>query len=223
MTPGLTNTVILVGGSTADLKDVQALTDIDFHNMIIVVLIGIFIVLLLVLGSVLIPLRLILTISLSISWTLALTMVIFEDIRGMPLLWLLPMILFVVMMGLGMDYDIFLCTRIREEVTKGSSDVKAIVTSVERTGGIITACGAIMAGALGSMMLSSMGLLQQFGFALFFAILIDATIVRIYLVPAIMVLLTKWNWWAPGPLQRVKRDKKMLEAKKKPVTKQKSH
>ena len=202
---------IFVGGSTADLRDVQKVTDDDFQKMIIIVVIGIFIVLLIVLGSVLIPVRLIITISLSISWTLALTMVIFEYIRGIPLLWLMPMILFVVMMGLGMDYDIFLCTRMREEVSKGKSDEEAILTAVERTGGIITACGAIMAGALGSMMLSSMGLLQEFGFALFFAILIDATVVRIYLVPAIMVLLQKWNWWAPGRLQRVRLDEKKAE------------
>jgi RND superfamily putative drug exporter len=118
------------------------------------------------------------------------------------------MILFVIAMGLGMDYDIFLTTRIREEVSKGKSDEKAILTAVERTGGIITACGLIMAGAFGSMMLSSTSLLQEFGFGLFFVILIDAMLVRIYLVPAIMLLLQKWNWYAPGRLQRVRREEK---------------
>ena len=67
-------------------------------------------------------------------------MVIFVYIKGIPLLWLMPMILFVVMMGLGMDYDIFLCTCMREEVSKGKSDVSAIVTAVEKTGCIITVC-----------------------------------------------------------------------------------
>lgn len=129
--PNLADATMLVGGSTAEMRDVQKVTDDDFQKMVVIVVIGIFIVLLIVLGSVLIPLRLILTISLSISWTLAMTILVFEYMRGIPLLWLMPMILFVVMMGLGMDYDIFLCTRMREEVSKGKSDVKAIVTAVE--------------------------------------------------------------------------------------------
>ncbi|MFW5914426.1 MAG: MMPL family transporter, partial [Thermoplasmatota archaeon] len=122
-----------------------------------------------------------------------------------PILWLMPMIVFVVTMGLGMDYDVFLTTRIREEVVRGYDDREAIVRAVEGTGKIITACGLIMSGAFASMMLSSTSLLQEFGFALAFAILLDATLVRIYLVPAIMVLLEGWNWWAPGRLQRVGR------------------
>ena len=65
-------------------------------------------------------------------------------------------------------------------------------------------CGLIMAGAFGTMMLSEGWLLREFGFALMFAILLDALVVRIYLVPAIMSLLGKWNWWAPGRLQRTK-------------------
>lgn len=199
---------VIVGGGTASIKDISAILDTDFQFMSVIVVIGIFILLLFVLGSVLLPLRLILTILLSISWTIAVTMLLFQVLIGIPVLWMMPWILFVVAMGLGMDYDIFLTTRIREEVAKGKTDREAIVEAVEKTGGIITAAGAVMAGAFGSMMLSSLGLLQEFGFALFFAIILDAMIVRIYLVPAIMVLLEKWNWWAPGRLQRVGRDKK---------------
>jgi RND superfamily putative drug exporter len=147
-----------------------------------------------------------LTILLSISWTLALALMIFLWWAGIPVLWILPLLLFVILMGLGMDYDIFLMTRVKEEVMSGKSDEEAIAHAVEYTGSIITICGVIMAGAFGTMMLSSMGLLQEFGFGLCFAILIDATIVRIYLVPAIMVLLKKWNWWAPFGLQKVKRE-----------------
>ena len=103
-----------------------------------------------------------------------------------------------------MDYNIFLITRVREEVSKGRSHEDAIVRSVERTGGIITICGMIMGGAFGSMMLSGLGLLQQFGFALFFSIMLDAFVVRIYLMPAILKLSGKYSWWAPGRLQRVR-------------------
>jgi RND superfamily putative drug exporter len=211
--PPLTDAQILIGGATASMKDIQDSMAGDFNNMVIIVIVGIFILLLIVLGSVLIPLRLIVTILLSISWALALTMFLFVWVNGIPVIWLMPMILFIIIMGLGMDYDIFLVTRIREEVAKGASDEAAIVKAVERTGGIITACGMIMAGAFASLMLSSMGLLQEFGFGLAFAIIIDAMIIRIYLVPAIMILLKKWNWWAPGRLQRVRLEEKKSKRK----------
>ncbi|MDD1767508.1 MAG: MMPL family transporter [Methanomassiliicoccales archaeon] len=201
----------MVAGSTASMSDISDMVQSDFGVMEIFVVIGIYIVLMIVLGSIVNPLRSILTILLSISWTIAITMVIFNFVLGFPILWLMPMILFVVCLGLGMDYDIFLTTRIREEAQKGMSDKDAIVHAVERTGGVITACGIIMAGAFGTMMLSEGALLREFGFALMFAILLDATIVRIYLVPAIMSLLGKWNWYAPGRLQRVRRDEKKMK------------
>jgi RND superfamily putative drug exporter len=199
---------VLVGGATASMLDVSGTVSQDFLTMRIVVLVGIYIVLMLVLGSLLIPLRLIITVLLNVTWTIAMTMLIFQYGYGDPVLWMMPLILFVVAMGLGMDYDIFLTTRIREEVLKGKTDAKAITTAVERTGGIITACGLVMAGAFGSMMLSTTVLLREFGFGLAFAILLDAMILRIYLVPAIMLLLEKWNWYAPGRLQRVRREEK---------------
>ncbi len=202
---------LLVGGSTASMSDVSGTVSNDFLTMRVVVLIGIYLVLLLVMGSILIPLRLILTVLLNVTWTIAMTMLIFQYSFGNPVLWMMPLILFVVAMGLGMDYDIFLTTRIREEVARGKTDDMAISTAVERTGGIITACGLVMAGAFGSMMLSNTVLLREFGFGLAFAILLDAMILRIYLVPAIMLLLQKWNWYAPGRLQRVRRADKERE------------
>jgi len=197
----------LVGGSTAGMVDISSVFNSDFHVMEVVVIIGIFLVLMFILGSVFVPLRLILTILLSISWTLATTYVLFHYILNTEVLWLIPLILFVISMGLGMDYDIFLTTRVREEVLRGKDDRAAVVTAVETTGGIISACGLIMAGTFGTLLLSGMSMLQEFGFALAFLVLLDSMIVRIYLVPAIMVILEKWNWWAPGPLQRVNRNK----------------
>jgi RND superfamily putative drug exporter len=175
----------------------------------IIVIIGIYIVLMIVLGSIISPLRSILTILLSISWTLATTMILFQYVLGVPVLWIIPMVLLVMCLGLGMDYDIFITTRIREEAQKGRETNDAIINAMRNTGGVITACGVIMAGAFGTLLLSQGSLLREFGFALMFAILLDAIIVRIYLVPAIVSLLGKWNWWAPGRLQRVGRAEKM--------------
>ncbi len=195
--------MMFVGGATASMFDIANMVQSDISGMEVLVVIGIYIVLLVALGSVINPLKSILTILLSISWTLAVTLILFQVVLGQPVLYMVPLILLIVCLGLGMDYDILLITRIREEVTKGRENNEAIVIAVEKTGAIITACGLIMAAAFGSMMLSNGFLLKQFGFALMFAILLDAIIVRIYLVPAIMSLLGKWNWWAPGPLQRI--------------------
>jgi len=204
-----------VGGSTASMYDISILMANEFSVMEVLAVIGIYIVLMVVLGSIISPLRSLLTILLSISWALAMTMLVFQFVQGISILWLLPTVLLVVCLGLGMDYDIFITTRIREEVSKGRGTNEAIIKAMESTGGVITACGIIMAGAFGTLIISSGALLQEFGFALMFAILLDAMVVRIYLVPAIVSLLGKWNWYAPGRLQRVGRAEKMAAKKAK--------
>ena len=101
-----------------------------------------------------------------------------------------------------MDYDILLTTRIKENVkARGMDTDEAIHQAVTHTGSVITICGLIMGGAFGTLMLSSMVMMQQFGFALCFAILVDALVVRTYIVPAVMHLLGDWNWKCPGFMQ----------------------
>ena len=201
--PTLAASQIYLGGVTPVLSDVRSNMNRDLSIMALVVIAGLFLVLLFVLGSVLIPIRAILTILLSVSWTLALTIFLFQVWKGYDIIFILPLALFVMAMGLGMDYDIFIITRIREEVARGKTDSEAIAEATTRTGGIISACGIVMAGAFATLMLNPSPFLQEIGFALAFAILLDSMVVRIYLVPAIMVLAGKGNWWAPGPLQRV--------------------
>lgn len=211
--PGLAGSTVYLGGVSPVMNDVRHNLDRDLQIMAVVVITGLFIVLLFVLGSVLIPARAILTILLSISWTLGLTIVLFHLWKGIDIIFILPLALFVMAMGLGMDYDIFIITRVREEVAKGKTDREAIAEATTRTGGIISACGIVMAGAFFTLMLSESPLLQEIGFALAFVILLDSMVVRIYLVPAIMVLAGKYNWWAPGRLQRVRRADKIPKRK----------
>ena len=206
--PELQGATIYLGGVSAIMNDIRDTTNRDLQIMAALVVTGLFLVLLFVLGSVLIPLRAVLTILLSIAWTLALTIVVFHAWQGLDIVFVLPLVMFVMAMGLGMDYDIFIITRVREEVAKGKTDRDAIREAVTRTGGIISACGIVMAGAFATLIISPLPFLQQIGFALAAVILIDSTVVRIYLVPAIMVLAGKYNWWAPGRLQRVRREEK---------------
>jgi len=206
--PNLVGAVILVGGESAAIVDVNNITSSEFSNMELFVMIGIFIVLLIVLGSVILPLFAILSIGLSISWTLGVTVLLFDNLLGTPVLWILPIMLFVILMGLGMDYNIFILTRIREEAHKTKNHEHAIIEAADRTGGIITACALIMAGAFGSMMISSTTMLQEFGFALSFAVLLDAMVVRTYLTPAMLKILgPKWTWYGPKFLRRLESEK----------------
>ena len=213
----LSNSTIFVGGSTAQLYDTSVVTNQQFTLIGVLVIVGIFVVLMLVLGSLLLPTFAIVSILMSITWSFALTTLLFGFILGKPILYLVPLILFVMLMGIGMDYNVFILTRIREEVHKGKSTKQAVVDAVDWTGGIITALALIMAGAFGSLMISSNTMLQEFGFALFVAVILDAMVVRTYVVPAVMALMGKKAWWAPGRLQREGRQEKIekLEEEKK--------
>jgi RND superfamily putative drug exporter len=207
--PILSGTNVLVGGETAVIHDISVDMNHQFTYIEVLVIIGIFVVLMLVLGSLPLPAFAIISIAMSIAWSFAATYLVFGVWLEAPLLFLVPLILFVMLMGIGMDYNVFILTRIREEAHKGKSAKEAVVDAVEATGGIITALALIMAGAFGSLMFSGNTMLQEFGFALAFAVLCDAMIVRTYVVPAAMSLMGERAWWAPGRLQRVGRREKL--------------
>ena len=213
--PQMASSEIYVGGVTAALYDTAEYTDSEFLKVEVLVVVGIFIVLMIVLGSILLPTFAVISIAMSISWAFALTYFVFGTMLSLPVLWLIPLILFVMLMGIGIDYNIFILTRIREEIHKGKETKEAVVDAVDWTGGIITALALIMAGAFGAMMLSSNAMLQEFGFALTVAILLDAMIVRTYIVPAGLAVMGKKAWWAPGRLQREGREEKMRKRSKK--------
>ena len=169
---------------------------------------AIFLVLLVVLGSYPLAITGILSIGLSITWAYAATLLFFNNVLQSGVLFIIPLVLFLLLYGIGMDYNIFILTRIREEAQKGKETRQAVVDAVDRTGGIITALALILAGALGSLVLSSNRLLEGFGFAIALAVVLDAMVVRTYLVPAIMSVLGQRAWWGPNRLRRVRFDKK---------------
>jgi RND superfamily putative drug exporter len=192
-------TGIYVGGSSGSILDTKNTFDSEFNSVVPIVAVGVALVLLVVLGSLFLPVFAVLSVLMSVVWTLVVTKLIFQTYFNFPLLFILPFLLFVTLLGLGMDYNIFILTRIREEATKGGSLNDAIIQAIEQTGGIITAAAIILAGSLGALMLSSDLLLKQMGFAFAFSILLDALIVRTYLVPAVMSTVGRWNWFNPIP------------------------
>ncbi|WP_424357555.1 efflux RND transporter permease subunit [Methanocella sp. MCL-LM] len=203
-TGALENTEFHVGGSPAMTRDVEAANINGFMVVLPIVIVGILLILIVLLRSVFLPFRILVTLSLSICMTLAAYVIVYQIGQGATMIFMLPMMLFCALMGMGVDYDIFLVTRILEEKQKGKSDREAIKKAISSTGLIILICSFIMAGAFGTLMLSSMQMMQQIGFALSAGVLIDATLMLMIVVPAVMILMGKWNWWWPFGGQRSK-------------------
>jgi putative drug exporter of the RND superfamily len=184
-----------VEGDSAILLDLQQASNRDMTRAMIYVLGGIFIVLILLLRALVSPIYLILTILLSYSATMGVVRLVFVDVLGNPgIVWWVPMFMFVMLVALGMDYNIFLVGRVKEEVAANGTRT-GTRQALARTGGIITSAGIIMAGTFASMMSGSLLGLLQIGFAVAFGVLLDTFIVRTTLVPAIIVLLGRWSWW----------------------------
>lgn len=190
-------TFAIGGGTLADQDFHRTLMD-DFRRMLLLVSAGIFVALALQLRSLVVPVRLLLTILLGNVLTLAFLVGVFQWVRGVPIAADVPVLMAVLMMGLGLDYEIFLVTRVKEGVDAGLDDRTAVEEAVLKTGRVINFAGLLMAGTLGAMTLASTLLLQSYGAALGFAVLLDAIVLRTYLVPATMLLLREYNWWFPG-------------------------
>jgi RND superfamily putative drug exporter len=192
-------TGIFVGGASGGILDTKNVFDSQFNSIVPIVAVGVALVLLAVLGSLFLPVFAVFSVLMSIIWTLAATNLVFKQLYNYQVLFITPFFLFVTLLGLGMDYNIFILTRIREEASKGKHLNDAIVSAIEQTGAVITAAAVILAGSLGALMLSSDLLLKQIGFSFAYSILIDALVVRTYLVPAVMSKVGKWNWYNPIP------------------------
>ncbi len=105
--------------------------------------------------------------------------------------------------ALSTDYGVFLLGRIKEARDAGLPDREAVAVGVERTGAVVTAAAILLAVAIGAFITSSISFIQQIGVATAAGVLIDAFIVRALLVPSLMALLGRWNWWSPRPLARL--------------------
>jgi RND superfamily putative drug exporter len=114
-----------------------------------------------------------------------------------------PVFLFAVGFGLATDYGVFLLSRIKEARDAGAGNTEAVAVGLERTGRIVTAAAALFAVALGAFATSGIVFIKELGLGAALAVLIDASIIRALLVPALMKLLGEWNWWAPRPLRRL--------------------
>ncbi len=186
------------GGAAPTIRDLAAETTTATELMLVAVAIGLIAVLVVVLRSWIIALLAIGTIGLSIAWSWAISDLVFDRLLGFPLFFYVRTILIMLVLGLGIDYNIFLLTRVREERMAGRSSGGAATEAVARTGGIITAAAVILASAFGALLVAEFTLIRAIGFAVAIAVILDAMVVRTYLVPSALQLLGDRVWSLSG-------------------------
>ena len=171
-----------------------------------------FTILFLMTGSVVLPVKALIMNVLTLSATFGILVLVFQDGRLEGLLDFespgglestQPILLFAIVFGLATDYGVFLLSRIKEAHDAGMADREAVAFGVERTGRIVTAAALLFCVAVGAFATSGVVFIKQVGLGTALGVAIDATIIRALLVPALMALLGRWNWWAPQPLRRL--------------------
>ena len=203
---------VLVGGASAAFVDqTDGLAD-RVPLAVVIVALSTFVILFLMTGSVLLPLKAVALNLLTVAAAFGVLVFIFQDGRLEGLLAYTsqgaleqtqPILLAAVAFGLSTDYGVFLLTRIKEARDSGLPDDEAVAVGLERTGRIITFAALLFCIAIGAFATSQVIFVKQVGLGTALAVLIDATLVRALLVPSLMALLGRWNWWAPAPLARL--------------------
>ena len=210
--PTPAGTTVMVTGASADFIDFQSSLTSHLPIALAIVIVATLVILFLFTGSVVLPIKSLLMNFLNLSAVFGLLVLIFQDGRLEGFLdysspgaieQTMPILLFAVAFGLSTDYAVFLLSRIKEARDNGASDNEAVAIGLERTGRIVTAAAVLFAVALGAFATSQIIFIKENGVGTALAVLIDATIIRALLVPSLMELLGKWNWWAPAPLRRL--------------------
>ena len=203
---------VLIGGQAADYADTQAAVKDNLILVIAWIMITIFVLLFAFTGSILLPIKAVFLNFVSLAATIgALTWVFIDgnlksvigdfNVNGTIDTNMLVLVS-VVAFGLSMDYEVFLLSRIKEEHDAGKSNVDAVALGLQKSARIITAAALILAIVFAAFLTSGVTSIKLLGFGVAFAILIDATLIRALLVPALMRLFGEYNWWAPKALKR---------------------
>jgi RND superfamily putative drug exporter len=200
-----------VAGGAAEVADVVDRIGADFPRTALFIVVTTYLVLFLLLRSVILPAKALLMNTLSIVASFGALVWIFQDGNLSQLLAFQPLgfvetsqpvILFCVLFGLSMDYEVFLLTRMKEVWDRTGDNVGAVAAGLERSGRIVTSAALIVVVVAGSFALADIVLIKALGLGMALAVALDATVVRALLVPATMRLLGRWNWWIPARLER---------------------
>jgi uncharacterized membrane protein YdfJ with MMPL/SSD domain len=200
------------GGFTAEFVDLKKSLADHMPLAAVIIVLATLVVLFLFTGSVVLPIKALVMNVLTLSATFGLLVLIFQDGRLEGLLdytsqgaleTTQPIVLVAVAFGLSTDYGVFLLSRIKEARDHGAANREAVAIGLERTGRIVTAAAVLFCVAIGAFATSQIIFIKEVGVGTALAVVIDATIVRALLVPSLMELLGKWNWWSPRPLRRL--------------------
>lgn len=202
---------VAVEGQAAGLVDSKAAIGRSLPWAIAIIIIATFVLLFMMAGSLLVPLKALILNFLSLTATFGAMVWIFQDGNlSDPLGFTatgtidisMPILMFCIAFGLSMDYEVFLLSRIKEEYDRVGDNESSVALGLERTGKIITAAALLLSITFFAFGTSDVSFIKMFGIGLGLAVLMDATIVRAFLVPAFMKLAGNANWWAPRPLRR---------------------
>jgi uncharacterized membrane protein YdfJ with MMPL/SSD domain len=203
---------VLVGGTTAGLVDELASLGSVLPWMALLVCVSTFVLLFLAFGSVVLPLKAIVMNVLSLGATFGVVVWIFQWGHLSGLLRFtqtgsidptMPILMAAIIFGLSMDYEVFLLSRIRERYDQTGDNTVAVAAGLQRTGGVITSLALLLIIVVGAFSASGITFIKLMGVGMIVALLVDASVVRVLLVPATMRLLGRANWWAPRPLRRL--------------------
>jgi RND superfamily putative drug exporter len=201
-----------VAGDTAGFVDLEHSLGTHLPLVLALIIASTLVVLFLMTGSIVLGLTAILMNALSLSAVFGILVLIFQhgNLQGVlsyrstgALDSTQPILLFAIGFGLATDYGVFLLSRIKEAHDSGIPTNRAVALGLERTGRIVTAAALLFAVAVGAFATSKLIFIKELGLGTALAVLIDATVIRGLLVPSLMELLGRWNWWAPGPLRRL--------------------
>ncbi len=210
--PNPDGSTVLIGGAAAHFVDLQSSLASHAPIALAIVIVATLIVLFLMTGSVVLPVKQLVMNALNLSAVFGILVFIFQDGRLEGLLdyksqgaleQTMPILLFAVVFGLSTDYGVFLLSRIKEARDNGASDSECVAIGLERTGRIVTAAALLFAIAIGAFATSQIVFIKENGVGTALAVLLDASLIRALLVPSLMELLGRWNWWAPKPLRRL--------------------
>ena len=192
-----------VGGESAVQADIMLINDADFGRVVGLAVAGILIVIMILLRSLLAPLYMVATVLLNYGTTLGITSWLFLDVlKEGSLIYMMPLLIFVILVALGADYNIFLVSRIREEAQQRTIK-DAVSHAVANTGGVITACGIILAGTFAILTIAPLRAVLQIGAAIAIGVTMDTFVVRALLVPALATLAGRWSWWPSGLFKKL--------------------
>ncbi|HEV2389681.1 MAG TPA: MMPL family transporter [Nitrososphaerales archaeon] len=186
---------VYYGGETQSTYDNQSFLNGILPEVIVVLSVAVYAILLIQLRSVFTPVRLIFTILCSVAFSMALLVAVYFYAQGLPILDFAPLFVVVTMLGVGIDYDIFFVTRIREEVLNGKTDREAIRTALDKVWVTIFGLGLVLATVFTSLVVTGIALLAEIGFVVAAAVLVDVGVVILFFVPALMAMAERFNWW----------------------------